>query len=64
MPSYRIQTKDGMVTVTTLSRISPERLMKYLYRGSFASRLGRVTDNTPDVPRDVRKLLVSAESVS
>ena len=64
MSSYRLQTKDGIVTVTTLTKISPERVMQYLYKGSFAAQLGRVTDNTPNIPKDVKSLLVKAESSS
>ena len=60
MSEYKLLAKDGMIKVSVLTKVSSDRIMKYLYKGSWASKLARVTDNTPGVPREVRKLLVHA----
>jgi len=54
----QLVTRDGVVTATLLDRVSVDRVMLMLARGSAAAVYARAMDETPLVPRDVKDAVV------
>ena len=57
----QIVTKDGIVTATVVDRVSVDRIMQMLIRGSAAAVYARVADDTPLVPRAVKDVVIFPE---
>jgi hypothetical protein len=56
--STRIVTRDGIITVSVVDKVSPDRIARMLFKGSAAAILGSATDNTPLISRSIKDLLV------
>jgi len=54
----RIVTEDGIVTVTKLSTVGPDRMCLYLMKAAWAAQMTRSTDNTEIISREIKDLII------
>ena len=54
----QIVTRDGIVTATVLDKVSADRMMLYLAKGSVAALYGRTEDKTELISRQVKDLII------
>ena len=58
----KVVTQDGVVTATLVDRVSPERILLMLVRGSTAAKYANAEDRTGLVDPAIRSLLVNPKA--
>ena len=58
LASTQVSKSDGVVRVTVLDRISPDRILLMLMRANASSKYSGVSDDSPLISPEIRALLV------